>query len=342
MPIKFIPFNKWEITVPKVEANGQQVENDPQLQWITYYGKRVHVSRVIKMFGPVVPAPLRARLQGWGSSVMEACMRELNLYLEHGNAIFDLLKQSKTDVLKIENLKATLATGKGVQGLMTRLHSMEQVKGINGAMILDNGSAGVGGDDFAQKTYNFAGIMDVFNTAMTALSAACKIPENKLFGKSASGLNATDEAAQENYNSLVETEIRGPSIRDIHKILDIRMMQLFGFMPEDYAIEFPPLRELDAIEEEAVKTSKQSRLMALNSCGFMNGEELGQALLKWNLIDEPTLVSEGKAEQADQMPQGQLDGETGKKAGLGKPPKSKGQKAKAQSRHGKEKRQYDK
>ena len=146
-------------------------------------------------------------------------------------------------------------------------------------------------DDFDQRTQTFAGWADVLREIRVGICSALRMPMSKVFGQSASGLQA-DEDDLENYNAMVESEIREPNLPIIHDIIGLCCRQLFGFEPE-LLIEFKPLRELNAVEEEEVKTSKQNRYYQLYSAGLLNPQEMADLCKKESLQTMDTLVLHG-------------------------------------------------
>ena len=86
--LHFIPADRWEIVLqglPQGVDMGMPgyLSKFPSFD---YYGRKVDPSRVIRVVGEEAPALARRRLQGWGMSVIECVLRELNTYLKHQNA----------------------------------------------------------------------------------------------------------------------------------------------------------------------------------------------------------------------------------------------------------------
>jgi hypothetical protein len=118
------------------------------------------------------------------------------------------------------------------------------------------------------------------------VAADMRMPITKLFGTSASaGLGNTDQNDMENYNSMVESEVRGKLKYHILRMLEIRCQKLFGFIPNDLEIEFKPLRELSAIDQETVKTQKFTRLQQAKTLNLLSDLEFRDACNKGNLFD---------------------------------------------------------
>lgn len=88
----------------------------------------------------------------------------------------------------------------------------------------------------------------------------------------------------ENYNSMVESEVRNKVKYDILRMLEIKCQKLFGFVPDDLQITFKPLRMLTAEEEENVKTQKFNRLIQAWEAGAISAEKFVEGCNKDNVF----------------------------------------------------------
>ena len=109
-------------------------------------------------------------------------------------------------------------------------------------------------DDYEQKTMTFTGLSDMLEQIRIGMAAAVRMPMAKIFGLSAKGF-ASGEDDIENYNAIVEVE-RERAEEVLELILPVVMMKEWGFVPDDWQVEWKPLRVLSAEQEENIKTSK--------------------------------------------------------------------------------------
>ena len=96
----------------------------------------------------------------------------------------------------------------------------------------------------------------------------------------------------ENYNAMVESEVREhlkPTLRTIIKML---MFHVYGG-DYDIAFDFKPLRVMSSLDEEAIKTSKHNRYMQDVQSGFLNPQEYMDLQQKEKLIPIGTKVAAG-------------------------------------------------
>jgi len=211
-------------------------------------------------------------------SELERCLREINSFLKFQDMIFELVDEAKIDVYKIKGFNTTLASAQGMQLLTARFNLANMLKNFNNAIAMD------ADDDYNQKQLGtvFNGLANIYEQMRMNLAAAIGMPLDKLFGQSASGLNANGEDTIEAYNSLVET-VRVKAEPLLKWAIGLRCRSLFGFAPE-FKIEWPKLRVLSDKEQEEVNTSKQNRLLSLYDRGLLTPETLDEGLAQDGLI----------------------------------------------------------
>jgi hypothetical protein len=109
------------------------------------------------------------------------------------------------------------------------------------------------------------------------------MPLTKVFGISSAGFNSGEDDI-ENYNAMVESEIRAKLKHPIMRMVQVRCQKMFGFVPDDLKIEFKPLRMLSAEQEENVKNSQFQRLIAAKTAGEIDSLEFRNAVNSNNLL----------------------------------------------------------
>ncbi len=109
-----------------------------------------------------------------------------------------LLDRAVQAVYKMKDLSNELSYEGGEEAVLRRLMAIDSARGLLNSIIID------AEEDYDFKTFSFTGVMDVVNVNCNLLSAVTSIPQTKLFGRSPAGENATGEADQENYNSLID------------------------------------------------------------------------------------------------------------------------------------------
>jgi phage-related protein (TIGR01555 family) len=287
-PLEFIAADRWELIL-----NSMNIYDERNPTPFNYYGLPLHQSRVIKVLGVEAPSYIRLRLQGWGMSELERCIRAINSFVKFEALIFELIDEAKIDVFKINGFNDSLLTDNGTQTTQQRIQLANQLKNFQDALVMDSE------DDYAQKQLTWSGLADLWEQLRLNLSSSLKIPMNKLFGQSATGFGGGEDSI-ENYNSIVE-QTRVDAEPLLTEVVDLRMQQRFGFIP-DYELEWPSLRILDGVQEEVVQTSKQNRTLELFKQRLLTGREASQVLQKDKLITMETEVSKGLRDVEPTMP----------------------------------------
>jgi len=281
-PLVFIPADRWELIL-----SNQNIFDYKNGIPYNYYGYPLHASRVVKFIWAEAPSYIRLRLQGWGMSEMEQCIRAVNSFLKFENLIFELLDEAKIDVWKMKGFNTSLASSTATQRVQQAIILQNQLKNYQNAIVMD------AEDDYEQKNLGaiFTGLANVWEQLRLNLCAALKIPKNKLFGESSGGFSSGEDSL-ENYNSIVEglREEMTPAILDV---VSLRCQQLFGFIPEEIDIAWKPLRVLSGNEAEDVKTKKQTRIMERFEAGLSTAQEASEELKIEGLLGVDTDVLTG-------------------------------------------------
>jgi phage-related protein (TIGR01555 family) len=288
-PLEFRAVDMWELYYAEQNLSGNLYPGGALGanigEFYDYYGKKVHRSRVYRIIGKEAPSFIRPRLRGWGMSEIERLVRSLNQFLKNQDVIFELLDEAKVDVYKIKGLNTALMTNAGTAGVTQRIQTANMLKNYQNSITMD------ANDDYIQKQITFSGLSEVLLQIRQGIAADLKMPMTKLFGISAAGFNSGEDDI-ENYNSMIEGEIRAKNKFTVVDVLSICCQKLFGFIPDDMMIEFNPLRILNAKEEEEVKNSQFNRVMAAYSSGLVADAEAKSSINKDSLlpieIDENT------------------------------------------------------
>lgn len=302
--LKFLAADRWELILSGLMTAGPRYEQMgvtplelardqygyAALGRYNYYGVPLDDSRVVKISGREAPSLIRPRLQGWGISVLEQCLREINTYIKFQNLLYELTDEAKVDVYGIEQFNDQLATAQGTALIKLRVALGNWIKSYKNALVMDKN------DTYEQKQLAFGGLADIMEQFRISLCAATGLPYNKLFGVSATGFGSGEDS-MENYSAMIDTEVRSKAAVIIRTIVGLRCHQVFGFKPK-FTFGWKPLRVLTGVEEEQVKTSKQARVLALRTADQITGKEADEILHKESLLDIETEVGQGLREPA--------------------------------------------
>jgi hypothetical protein len=205
-------------------------------------------------------------MRGWGMSELERVVRSINSYLKNQDLIFELLDEAKIDVYQLNGFNTAMLTSQGTRVAEKRVQTANTLKSYLNALVLDTN------DKYEQKQLSFSGLSEILNQIRQGVAADLKMPLTKLFGVSAAGFNSGEDDI-ENYNSMIESEVRSKAKNVVIEVLEVCCQKLFGFVPDDLGIEFKSLRILSAEQEENMKNSKFNRLIEAVANGLATPEQ---------------------------------------------------------------------
>lgn len=277
-PIALYALDRWELNYRASGAlNVEAVKDDLSITDEPYniYGQTVNKSRVLAIKGKEAPSILNLQLMGWGMSEVERLLRSLNSYLKNQDVIFELLDEAKLDVYKISGFNNALMSN--TDNITKQVTLSNSIKSYLNALVMDKE------DEYEQKTMSFSGLPEMNKQNKENIAADLKMPVTKLFGISSAGFNSGEDDI-ENYNSMLEGEIRAKNIGYLMTIFKLACLKVHGFMPDDMDIELPPLRILTAEQQENVKDRQFTRLLQAYTAQLISDKEFKEACNKNDLL----------------------------------------------------------
>lgn len=251
-------------------------------------GITIDRSRVEIFTGVKAPYMLRAMLQGWGLSIFEAIIPPLTQYLKSMGVTLELLDEAKIDVVKIADLATTLLSPQGEAQIRKRLQILADYKNYKAEIAMDSN------DDYQQKQISFSGLPEMIVQIQYLVCAALKRPYSKIFGKGSSGFSSGDDDL-ENYNTIVDSEIRTPATQLIKWVVNLRALQLFGRRLDDFRPRWKPLRVLTEKEQAEVNSRKTADYLQLSDRQIMTKKQVARKLTE----DGYVLFSDEEIEAID-------------------------------------------
>lgn len=289
-PLEFLPADMWELYTDIPMWNPW--ENMEKTKYFNYYGMRLDRSRVLPIMGKKAPSFIRNRLRGWGMSELERVVRSINSYLKNQDLIFELLDEAKIDVYQLNGFNTAMLTAQGTRTAERRVQTANTLKSYLNALVLDTN------DKYEQKQLSFSGLSEILNQIRQGVAADLKMPLTKLFGVSAAGFNSGEDDI-ENYNSMIESEVRAKAKPVVITVLGVICQKLFGFIPDDMSIEFKSLRILSAEQEENMKNSKFNRLIEAVANGLATPKQFMIGCNNDNLL--PVTYTQEDIQMASEM-----------------------------------------
>ncbi len=287
-PLDFYAADLWELNMQYYTSNPLE-DLEPDNPYM-FYGTSMHKSRVLTYRGKEAPSMRRRQFRGWGMTEVEKIIRAFNKFLKNNNVIFDLLDEAKVDVYKLENFNNSMLSNQE-DAISDRIQLSNMLKNYLNALVMDST------DEYQQKQVTFAGLGEMLEESRMDIASNVKFPLTKLFGIAPSGLSNNDETGTENYNSMVEGEVRNKVKGMTIETLRIVAKKLFDIVVDDFEIEFAPLRILNAEQEENVKDAQANRLLSFFSSGLISVAETKAAINKDSLVAVEIEVNDELDEQ---------------------------------------------
>lgn len=276
--LKFMASDRWQCIAngisPEMAKDFTLTDNltNPNEGGIKIDGSRVGVFTGVK-----APYMLRAMLQGWGLSIFEAIIPPLTQYLKSMGVTLELLDEAKIDVIKIFNLATTLMSPGGEEAIRKRLQLVTDNKNYKSSIAMDSE------DDYQQKQISFSGLPEMIVQIQYLVCAALKRPYSKIFGKGSSGFSSGEDDL-ENYNTIVDSEIRTPARQLIKWVVDLRCLQLFGRKLPDFRPRWKPLRVMSEKDEAEIKSRKLADFLQLSDRQIMTKRQVAQKLTEEGIV----------------------------------------------------------
>lgn len=260
---------------------------------------RVHESRCLIFQNGILPENAsNTTYQFWGMPEYVRIHRAIqDAEIAHRSAP-KMLDRSVQPLYKMKDLAAELATEEGETKVLKRLQTIDMARGMMNSIVIDSE-----GEDYDFRTFAFAGVSDVINSACNYLSALTNIPQTILFGRSPSGMNATGESDLENWYSYVERIQKRMLKSNLRYLLSI-IFKAGVFTKEideipDIKIKFNPLW--------TVSDSEQADLEQKRAQASLTKAQTAQVYVDMQAID-PSEIRVKLAESDDFVVENVLDG----------------------------------
>lgn len=213
----------------------------------------VHSSRILRMDWNNVSARQRATNQGWGDSILVSIYEELKNYGSAYANLTAIVQDFINGVLKMPGLSQALGSTCTQNDILRRISNANNAKSTVNALVLD------GEESYEKLSSNVAGLPDIVDRLMLALSAVCGIPITLLFGRSPAGLNATGEADVRNFYDMIK-QYQELKLKPLLEKLNFYLFKARngptrGQVPDNWSIKFKPLWQNTEEQEANIRRS---------------------------------------------------------------------------------------
>lgn len=163
----------------------------------------LHHTRCIPVYGSRLPASYQGystfEERVWGIPVMRYIYDDLRDYRGVMGSTAHILQEFVIGKYKFSDLDEMLSAGNEA-ALQTRMNAIEQTKSVINSVIIGTD------EDYTRDSATVTGISDLIDRFMMGICSVSAYPVTKLFGRSASGLNATGEGDSKNYYDAVKSK----------------------------------------------------------------------------------------------------------------------------------------
>ena len=302
MPIEFVPVDRWQLTYDKaniLETGGKWYLTSSYGNLADYSGQEIHASRIKIMRGKRAPFIIEQMVNFWGISVYEQIFQDMNQLFKSRDVLFELLDEAKTDILKLEKLESAISNNAAMRALQKMVDFISRNKNYKSQITLSTK------DEYEQKQMSFSGFEGILREIRIMMAGSANMPVNKLWGEGVTGFGSGEDSL-ENYNSLIEGEVRAADYDTILWMLKIRCYQLFGREVEDINIDWKPLRVLSSTDQQNIDTQKLDNIMKLFDRQLLNPQEVMEILKKEKVLIHDTEALKGKLNDQPLMNQNQF------------------------------------
>lgn len=290
MPVEFVPVDRWQLSYDKaniLEPDGKWYLTSSYGNLADYSGQEIHASRIKILRGKRAPFIIEQMVNFWGISVYEQIFQDMNQLFKSRNVLFELLDEAKTDILKLEKLESAISNNAAMRALQKMVDFIARNKNYKSQITLSTK------DEYDQKQMSFSGFEGILREIRIMMAGSANMPVNKLWGEGVTGFGSGEDSL-ENYNGLIESEIRAVDIDTILWILKIRCYQLFGREVEDIDIDWKELRVLSSTDQQNIDTQKLDNVLKLFDRQLLNPQEVMEILKKEKVLIHDTEALKGK------------------------------------------------
>ena len=237
---------------------------------------RVHHSRIVRFTGRDLPYLERIAELYWGESEIEALYKDVVAHDNVSANIAALVFQANVNTMEVQNLEQLFSLGSTEQ--QRRFWNVMQNQSVLrtnfGVQLVNKG------EQIHNTQYSFGGLKDVYETMCLNLCGASHIPMTKLFGRSPAGMNATGESDLQNYYDYINSQRESKLRPALERLLPVMAMSVWGMVPEDLQIDFPPLWTPTAKEIAEIAKAKAEAVISVFQAGLIRADSAQKELKK--------------------------------------------------------------
>lgn len=263
---------------------------------------RVHHSRIIRFIGQELPHWSAMQNQKWGDSELQHTYATLKGRDTMTAAIATMMFEANVDVIRAPDLADVLSTQEGEAKLTKRFQVAGMMKSFNRMLLLDSS------EEYDKKSNTFSGLDALIREFRAEVAGASDIPVSRLFGTSASGLNATGDNDVRNYYDMIAGRQEAMLRPALEKFDEVFIRSELGAIPDDYRFEFPSLWQMSDKEKADIEKTRSDRDKAYFDMGVLTEGAIARELKESGTYATLTDLDVSLAEELGKPMGGDPDG----------------------------------
>lgn len=270
---RLVVFDRYELGTPLMNVVNIMAENYLKPEWysINQGSTNVHWTHFVRFEGGLLPRRLKMQVVGWGDSELRKCLEDIKDTVASKNGLAELLAEANVDIITREGLTDELATDQ--EGAIIKRYSLfNQMKSIVQMALLDKEEV------YDRKTLNLSGVAPVMELFMTWVCGAADIPQTRMFGTSATGLNATGEGDMNNYFNHIRAKQTAKFDPPLRRLDEVLVRSAIGHWIDDFNYEWNPLEQLNNKEIAEANKLRADRDIIYLTNGVVTASQVQRTL----------------------------------------------------------------
>jgi phage-related protein (TIGR01555 family) len=219
----------------------------PEFYFLADTSSKIHHSRCIRFDGEELDWYEWNRNAMWHDSVLKSVERVLKSYGTLMAGCLKLVTEASLDVVSAKGFSDLLSTDGGTNQAQIRYQMLNLMKSMYGLVVLDKED-----ESYERKPMTFSGLRDLLDRMSLDVAGAANMPVSKIFGQSATGLNATGEGDSQNYENDISGRQESDLSPQMTQLDEVLVRSALGRMPPDFRFEWKPLRQTTPAQQAQI------------------------------------------------------------------------------------------
>lgn len=200
-----------------------------------FLNKKVHISRCLLFYGEPATSYFGNPYSFWGFSVYQRTYSDIRKIETAYDNVEVIIDEFSTWKYEVANLKDLMSAGKEDQ-IKKRIETINYSKSVINAII--HGSD----ESVTSESKSVGGLDSLIELFQQLLSGVVEVPVSLLFGRGATGMNATGEGDRINFYDKIASEQRFKMEEPLNYLLTL--LNTFMNVIDDPKVTFKPIKQM--------------------------------------------------------------------------------------------------